>query len=185
MAKIANPQGKGTDLLTNHWIPVINLQKKTEQQIISDYVKSMLILSAEFGFKPVPDAKYFLYLWKNTLRLSLIPFEKRPEGDIHPIAACELLDDLTWNVNFMSPDKLTEKVAIYLKDFSARFENHLGNDKTLMETLPFYEAELPFYRRLYAAGLAKSLSLSLKQERLENKKVSEMTSLLRLGTNEL
>ena len=183
MAKIANPQGKGRDLLTNHWIPVINLQKKTGQQIISDYVKSMLILSAEFGFKPVQEATYFLYLWKSTLRLSLIPFEKRPKGDIHPIAACELRDDLTWRVNFRSPDNLSEPVVIFLRDFSNNVENHLSQDKTLMDILPFYEAELPFYRRLYAAGLAKSLSLSLKQERLENKKAGVMASSLRLGAD--
>ena len=76
MAKIANPQGKGGDLLTIHWLPVIKLQEKSEQQIMSDYVTSMLILSAEFGFKPVRGAIYYLYLWKKTLRLSLIKHEK-------------------------------------------------------------------------------------------------------------
>lgn len=174
MAKIANPQGKGGDLLTIHWLPVIKLQEKSEQQIMSDYVTSMLILSAEFGFKPVRGAIYYLYLWKKTLRLSLIPFEKCPKDDIFPVADCQLREDLTWNVKFIVADTMCHQVTEFLKAFSNKFEDHLHKDKTLTETLPFYERDLPFYRRLYASGLAKSLSLSLKQKQLGNKKIGEI-----------
>lgn len=172
MAKVANPQGKGGDLLTTHWLPVIKLQKKPEQQITFDYLASMLVLSAEFSFKPVPGTQYFLYLWKGTLRLSLIPFVKKPTGSIDPIAQCELRRDLTWQLDFLSRAQLSPKVIQFIEAFSEKFADHLDKDVTIKETLPFYEAELPFYRRLYAAGLAKSLSLSLQQSRLENKKAS-------------
>ena len=140
----------------------------------------MLILSAEFNFKPVCSTEYYLYLWNRTLRLSLIPFQKRPPGEVFPIAQCQLRTDLTWEVNFIESEQLAEPVEIFLVNFSAKFENHLGTDNTLTETLPFYEEELPFYRRLYAASLAKSLSMSLKQGRLEQKKVGEMVASVKL-----
>lgn len=180
MAKVANPQGKGADLMTIHWLPVIKLQEKSEQHIITDYVKSMLILSAEFNFKPVYSAQYYLYLWGQTLRLSLIPFDKCPDAKVYPIAECQLRTDLTWCVDFIDSATLHERAKAFLVDFSEKFEKHLGADNTLSETLPFYEADLPFYRRLYAAGLAKSLSMSLKQGQLEQKKVGEMVQSVRL-----
>lgn len=184
MAKIANPQGKGGDLLTIHWLPVIKLQEKSEQQILSDYATSMLVLSAEFGFKPVKGALYHLYLWKNVLRLSLIPFGKCPTGDIYPIAECQLCNDLTWCVQFIPAGSMCHQVTEFLQTYSNKFEDHLDTNKTLTETLPFYEQDLPFYRRLYASGLAKSLSLSLKQGQLSNKKIDEILET-KMGAEQL
>jgi len=169
MAKIANPQGKGGHLLSNHWLPVIRLEEKSESQIMNSYIKSMLVLSAEFNFRPVPEVDYDLYLWKGVKRLSLIPFEKRPGGDIEPIAHCQLLTDMTWQVEILHSEQLSSQVKTHLQDFAQHFGQYLQSKKNLQDSLPTFVEELPFYRRLYASGLAKSLSFSIERQNLQHR----------------
>lgn len=170
MAKVANPQGKGEHLLSTLWFSVVILQDKSDPQIINDYVLAMLVLSAKFSFKPVTGSKYFLYLWKGQLRLSLIPEDKCQIEDVECIAFCELRADLTWQVELKKTEKLSLCAQESLQEFVNALQSRVDKASSFAELLPYYEETLPFYRRLYAAGLAKSLSLSASKSGLLNGK---------------
>ncbi|BDX08674.1 hypothetical protein [Planctobacterium marinum] len=170
MAKIANPQGKGNHLLSNHWFEDVQLQVKSADQIFSDYILSMLVLSAEFSFKPVPDNEYFLYLWKGQLRLSLIPARKCNFPEVECLAVCFLNADLTWKVILHPQQALSSKAKEWLQNFAEAMQSQIERADSFRELLPYYEESLPFYRRLYASGLAKSLTKSAQKIRLLDKK---------------
>lgn len=185
MAKKANPQGKGGHLLSSNWFPAIQLQQKSNTQIISDYVLSMLVLSAEFSFRPAAGNQYYLYLWKGVLRLSLIPENKRPDGDIECLAVCELGEDLTWRVQLKSGEHLSDVALDWLQGFVDRIKEKFTASKSFSSLLPHYEATLPFYRRLFAAGLAKSLSLSAGNTGLLHLKAPLSAAPLQRLTNQV
>lgn len=163
MAKVANPQGKGNHLLSNHWFPLLRIPTKSNDKILSDYVLSVLVLSAEFSFKPVTDTAYTLYLWKGVLRLSLIPRHKCQIENVEYLADCHLDNDLTWRVNLKDWTLFSNLAKHWFSCFAEKIENKLVTSHRFQDALPFYEESLPFYRRLYASGLAKSLSLSAQQ----------------------
>lgn len=160
--KNPNPQGKGTDLLVNHWYPKFGPKRKNLSEIITDYYCSLLVLSARMPFKPVIGQDYYLYIWHEELRISLIEPEKLAgKTHIDFICGCHLQPDLTWALNVNPDVELTEGAKQYLATFTDGITEHLNSDKLLVELFPTYAAHLPYYARLFASGLSKSLTQSL------------------------
>lgn len=157
--KIANPQGKGTDLLVNHWYPQPILVEKPAKQIVIDYFSSSFVLSASFSFKPIVNKKYYLYWWNKELRMSLIEPEKLQRKSVSFIGSCYLKEDLTWNITFNTT--LSSAAHDHLKAFYDGFEQHMQSGRPLNELFPSFIDSLPYYRRLFASGLSKSLGISL------------------------
>ena len=165
--KIANPQGKGTDLLVNHWYPQPVLAEKPAKQIVIDYFSSSLVLSASFSFKPVVNKNYHLYWWNEELRMSLIEPEKLLRKSVSFIGSCSLKEDLTWNITFHHT--LSTAARHHLQAFYEGFEQHMQSGRPLSELFPSFIDSLPYYRRLFASGLSKSLGISLAHLGLQDK----------------
>ena len=162
--KIANPQGKGLVSLFNEWnAPVLASQCRDFPKLAKDYVLSLFVLSASFKFKPVQLQRYYLYLKQSELILTLIePSKSGGRFGIY-IGECGLNPDLTWHVEFSDDDNHAPTIQSFLQRFYAGFESHHQQNKTWYELLPFYEESLPFYARMYANGMAKSIHRDMVQ----------------------
>ena len=166
--KQANPQGKGIVPLLAAWdnLSPNKVGVKTADQILSQYFTSLLVLSAEFHFKPVPQQDYYLYWHDNSSdspwRLSLIEPEKLRTLSLGEyVGCCHLQFDMTWTIT-PSP-QLTEQTSVLnaLQEFAEGFQSTNQNGESLEKLLPFFVNELPFYRRLAATALSSSLSRSI------------------------
>ncbi len=156
-----NPQGKGQVPLLEHWGSARPgaLAVKDARTLLNDYVVSLLVLSAEFRFKPVVGSPYHLYRCGNRWRLSLIaPSEWISNDPGVCVGTCYLRTDMTWKL--IPADDLERHTALVndLTDFVRNFLRVLDGQDTLEAGLPFYVPGLAFYQRLLATGLASSIS---------------------------
>jgi hypothetical protein len=163
--KNPNPQGKGLVPVLQDWSamqPTV-AGPRTAGDFLRDYAVSSLVLAAEFRFKPVPEKPYYLYSTEGSWKLSLIAPQEwgdKPIGDF--LARCQLRRDMTWDLDLkdIEQDSLSAHRA---RNFVLGFIEALSAQDSIADNLPTYVAELPYYRRLLAAGLASSLAASLPQ----------------------
>ncbi|MEQ8514206.1 MAG: DUF2452 domain-containing protein, partial [Chromatocurvus sp.] len=136
---------------------------RSAQHLLADYCASALVLAARFDFPPVPGNSYHLYKCDEVWRLSLIsPAEwgaRRP--GVH-VARCDLRDDMTWSLEAAADLADHPRVVQALERHMAAFIAALDTDRPLVDNLPFHVAELPFYPRLFASALARSLRNTLR-----------------------
>jgi hypothetical protein len=160
-----NPQGKGLVPVLEAWqgAQPRGVAEKSAGRILTDYFITLLVLSADFHFRPVPGRAYYLYLRDARWRLSLISPEewgKRLPGQC--LGCCRLQPDMTWSLELLADLERDAPMRDALVGFHGGFLALLENHETLETGLPHYVAGLPYYRRLLAAGLAASLSQSLE-----------------------
>lgn len=162
--KHANPQGKGQVTVLSDWAGAQPraVTEKSPRALLADYFISLLVLSADFGFQPRPGVNYHLYRSGQRWQLSLVSPDEW--GDKAPgmfLGECNLLNDMTWRLDLRRDLAAEPALMDSLRQLHEAFIEQLGEADFLEETLPFYAAELPYYRRLLAAGLASSLSKSM------------------------
>lgn len=169
--KNPNPQGKGVVAILSHWQASrpSDVRAKAADELLLDLFTSTLVLSAEFGFRPVLGQRYYLYLRGGDWRLSLIgPGEWGDRSAGRCLGECQLRTDMTWSVDAQEAlacdFELRATVAELLEDFMRR----LDNDAAFAEQFPGYRSDLPYYRRLYATGLTASLRRSLNLSDSDN-----------------
>ena len=163
--KNPNPQGKGLvpvlqdiDALPAQYRPT-----KSPLDFFRDYCLSSLVLAAHFRFRPVPDKEYFLYSTEVGWTLSLVaPAEWHGNMPGVYVAVCLLRKDMTWRVDFTLLDD-HEDVRQKIENFAASFGESVSNVENLDGTLPFFAANLPYFHRVMATGLAVSLKHSMPQ----------------------
>lgn len=165
--KSPNPQGKGLSPILGQWQqfqPEI-AEQKSDGRLFADYFTSLLILSAEFRFKPVVGQRYYLYIKNRRWTLSLVEPQRWgsiPVGDC--LGRCELHRDMTWSLLPSDNYFACESIRQGLQSFYEQFVEHLDCQESLQDKLPFYVAQLPFYQRMAAAGLAQSIKQSANQK---------------------
>lgn len=160
-----NPQGKGLVPVLEAWASVqpSAVEPKAAPRLLSDYLVSLLVLSAEFAFKPVPGKPYYLYWRDGEWRLSLIgPKEWGRAQPGECLGECQLGFDMTWHLVRHEVKEPSAALAQAVEGFVAQFSETIASADVLEETLPFYVRQLPFYRRLLATGLAASLQHSMR-----------------------
>lgn len=182
----ANPQGKGLVPVVNLWhtFQPVTIEKKSTGQLFAEYFTSLLILSAEFRFKPVQGAVYFLYLKEQGWMLSLIEPERwsrEQRGEY--FGSCQLQEDMTWSINRDDEEPSSPGIDEALNEFYHQMVSHLDSEKPLIEILPFYLDELPYYRRMAATGLARSMRYSFGEHALLHKPSNNVLSSLRLASD--
>lgn len=175
MPENPNPQGKGLVPVLEHWQSIRPgaVAAKDAGTLLNDYVVSLLILSAQFRFKPVVGNNYYLYRSGGVWRLSLIaPWEWADPGPGVYVGACRLRPDMTWEMNPAADIDSHPELLADLAAFVRAFVAELDSRDTLEAGLPFYVAGLPFYQRLLATGLAVSV-----------KRTAQISGLSGRGTN--
>ncbi len=176
-----NPQGKGLvpvldqlSIATTH-----SAKAKGPAQILGDYLASSLVLSARFAFKPVRGVRYSLYRKTDHWQLSLVsPDDWKIDQttnmsqtiDVEFTGYCELLPDLTWSLDLREDltghTHITEAIRLHCEHFVSTIDESVS----LESSLPFYKANLPFYARVFAHALSKSLADSITHSGLTDQK---------------
>lgn len=160
-----NPQGKGQIGFLLDWAyssPRAVVAKRAPQ-LLADYFTSLLVLSSSFKFKPVFGKDYYLYADGDDWSLSLISPEEWND-DVKRrafVGTCVLHDDSTWSIEPSENIGKESPVSDALAAFYEGFIDKLRSQRALEDDLPAYEAGLPYYQRLFAAALSRSLRGSL------------------------
>lgn len=160
-----NTDGKGLNGFMLDWYATTprDVVVKPQRQVLSEFFTSMLVLSANFKYKPVVGVSNFLYLIDDQWSLSLIsPNEWSEERRAGYVGRCELQSDMTWTIE--PSENLVEGnvVAEGVRRFYKAFAETLDTDLTLEEILPFYVGRMPYYQRLYASAMSRSVRRSVK-----------------------
>lgn len=155
-----NPEGKGLNGFLLDWYQSEprGVVAKPQRQVLAEFFTSMLVLSAQFKYKPAAGVDNYLYWIDGEWSLSLIaPGEWSEERRAGFAGTCVLQRDMTWTIE--PADQLNEgnPVTDAIARFYAAFTDLLDTDLTLEEILPFYVGKMPYYQRLYASALSRSI----------------------------
>jgi hypothetical protein len=155
-----NPEGKGLNGFLLDWYQSEPraVVAKPRPQLLAEFFTSMLVLSATFKFRPSVGTATYLYWINGKWSLSLIgPDEWSDERRAGFAGMCILQRDMTWTI---APSALLaddNPVSNAIGRFYDAFAESLNTDLTLEEILPFYIGRLPYYQRLYASALSRSM----------------------------
>lgn len=155
-----NPEGKGLSGFLLDWEQTEprGVVAKPQRQVLAEFFTSMLVLSAKFKYRPAVDVPNYLYWVDGEWSLSLIaPEEWSDERRAGFAGTCVLHRDMTWTI--APSDLLGEDnpVSDAIGRFYDAFAETLNTDLTLEEILPFYVRSMPYYQRLYASALSRSI----------------------------
>lgn len=161
----SNPEGKGLNGFLLDWFQSEpkRVVAKPRRQLLAEFFTSMLVLSATFKFRPAIGTANYLYWISGEWSLSLIaPDEWSHERRAGFAGTCVLQRDMTWTIT--PSDLLVESnpVSDAIGRFYDAFAEMLDTDLTLEEVLPFYVGRLPYYQRLYASALSRSLCAAVR-----------------------
>ena len=156
----ANPEGKGANGFLLDWYrsEPRGVMAKPRRQLLAEFFTSMLVLYAKFKFRLVVGRPSFLYWIDNEWNRSLIsPDEASAERREAYGASCTLQRDMTWTI--IPSERLKERnsVSAAVGRFYDAFAETMDTDLTLEEILPFYVGKMPYYQRLYASALSRSM----------------------------
>ena len=156
----ANPEGKGLNGFLLDWYrsEPRGVVAKPQRQVLAEFFTSMLVLSAKFKYKPAVGVPNYLYWTNEEWSLSLIAPDQWSSGRRAGFAGtCVLQRDMTWTI--IPSDLLVEEndVSDAVGRFYDSFAETLDTDLTLEEILPFYVGKMPYYQRLHASALSRSV----------------------------
>lgn len=155
-----NPEGKGVNGILRDWrhSEPRGLVAKPPRQILAEFFTSMLVLSARFKFRPAVGVKYYLYWINDEWSLSLIaPDEWSVERRAGFAGTCVLQRDMTWTIAPSEHLAENNPVSVAIARFYDAFLGKLATDLALEEVMPFYVGGLPYFQRMYAGALSRSL----------------------------
>ena len=155
-----NPEGKGLNGFLLDWYQSepTGVVAKPRRQLLAEFFTSMLVLSATFKYRPAVGTVNYLYWINNEWSLSLIaPAKWSTERQAAFAGTCVLQRDMTWTIT--PSDLLADRNAVSdaIGRFYDAFAEMLNTDLTLEEILPFYVRRLPYYQRLFASALSRSM----------------------------
>jgi hypothetical protein len=155
-----NPEGKGLNGFLLDWYKSEprGVVAKPQRQVLAEFFTSMLVLSAQFKYEPAVGVANYLYCMDGQWSLSLIaPDEWTNERRAGFVGTCVLQGDMTWTI---APSELLageNAVSEAVGRFYDAFAESLDTDMTIEEILPFYVGRMPYYQRLYASALSRSI----------------------------
>ena len=161
-----NPEGKGINGLLADWRATQprGVVAKPQRQVLAELFTSMLVLSSSFKYRPVAGQPNYLYWFDGQWSLSLVgPHEWTDERRAAFAGTCTLQPDMTWTIAPGDGLANSEAVTAAMRRFFRGFADMLDTELTLEEVLPFYVGRLPYYQRLHANALARSLRASVER----------------------
>jgi prepilin-type processing-associated H-X9-DG protein len=159
-ARPVNIDGKGLNGFLLDWYrsEPRGVVAKPQRQVLAEFFTSMLVLSAQFKYKPSIGTANYLYLDGNAWLLSLIaPQQWSEERRAGFVGTCILQKDMTWTIEPSDNLKQAGPVTDAVGRFYDAFADTLDTNLTLEEILPFYVGRMPYYQRLYANALSRSI----------------------------
>ena len=175
----ANPQGKGLVPILEDWrgTQPSMVRTRTPREVLRDYLVTSLVVAADIRFMPRPGVRYFLYLADSGWQLSLLsPDDWRSRQPGPCLGSCVLTTDMPWQLTSAEDMGEHPELLERLEAFQRGFTNWLDQEGTLEAHLPFHVRQLPYYRRLLAAGMSNSLKGSLARSGLDTRSSREWLS---------
>jgi hypothetical protein len=160
-----NPDGKGAIGLLADWqrSNPEGVVAKPKRQLLAEFFTSMLVLSASFRYRPVRGRPNYLYWIDGEWSLSLIaPDQWSDARRTGFVGVCVLQRDMTWTI---APSGLLGQqgpLSDALRGSFEAFAEMLDTDLTLEEILPYHVGRLPYYPRIYANALGRSLRSAVR-----------------------
>jgi len=155
-----NPDGKGLNGFMLDWYQTEprGVVAKPRRQVLAEFFTSMLVLSAQFKYKPSTGVGNYLYWVDDRWSLSLIEPHQWSETRRAGFAGtCRLQTDMTWTIDPSEQLLGRGPVSDAVARFFDAFAETLDSDLSLEEILPFYVRRLPYWQRLHASGLSRSI----------------------------
>ena len=155
-----NPEGKGVNgfLADWHQCKPRGIVAKPRPQLLAEFFTSMLVLSATFKYRPTVGTANYLYWINGEWSLSLVaPKEWSHERRAGFAGTCLLQRDMTWTIEPSDMLADNKPVSDAIGRFYDAFADMLDTDLALEEILPFYVRQIPYYQRLYAGALSRSV----------------------------
>ena len=155
-----NPEGKGLSGFLLDWYRTEprGVVIKPRRQVLAEFFTSMLVLSARFKYRPAVGVDNYLYCIDGEWLLSLIaPAQWSARHRAGFAGTCVLHADMTWTIE---PSDIVGKdnaVTDAIARFYDAFAETLDADLTLEEILPFYVRRMPYWQRLHASAMSRSL----------------------------
>ncbi|MDX1507862.1 MAG: DUF2452 domain-containing protein [Woeseiaceae bacterium] len=159
-----NPEGKGVNGFLRDWHASRprGVVAKPRRQLLAEFFTSMLVLSAQFRFQPVVGKPYFLYWFDDQWVLSLVaPEQWADEKGACFAGTCVLQRDKTWTMTPSASLGDDNDVSRAVSRFYDAFVSKLDTDLALEEILPRHLDTLPYYQRLYASAVSRSLQAAM------------------------
>lgn len=160
-----NPDGKGANglMLDIYRTEASGLIAKPRRQVLAELFTSMLVLNAQIRYRPSIGVQNYLYCLDSEWFLSLIaPDEWTHARQQGFVGTCILHSDMTWTITPCSKLGKDNPVTAAVASFYAAFAESLDTRLTLEEILPFFVGHLPYYQRLYANALSRSLRATIR-----------------------
>jgi hypothetical protein len=155
-----NPDGKGFNGFMLDWYRTEprGVVAKPQRQVLAEFFTSMLVLSARFKYKPAVGVDNYLYWLDDDWSLSLIaPNQWSDARYAGFVGTCVLQRDMTWTIDpseqLVEQGPLSEAVGRFFDAFAETMDT----DLTLEEILPFYVQRMPYWQRLHASALSRSI----------------------------
>lgn len=161
--KNPNPQGKGLVPVLADWESTRpqEFRDRTSADLLFDWFVSALVLSAKFAFKPVVGQSYYLYLRDDDWSLSLIaPTEWSERRSTECLARCELQPDMAWAIKPVEGVTPNATLIASLRGRLEAFLTELDSEAPLEDALPGYRRDIPYYARMLATALGRTLRCS-------------------------
>jgi hypothetical protein len=155
-----NPEGKGLNGFMLDWYrsEPRGVVAKPQRQVLAEFFTSMLVLSAAFKYRPAVGIANYLYWVDGKWSLSLIaPVEWSEERRAGFAGSCVLQQDMTWTITPSERVAEDNPVSDAIGRFYDAFVEIFDTDLTLEEILPFYVGRFPYYQRIYANALSRSV----------------------------
>ena len=131
---------------------------KPDRQLLAELFTSMLVLSATFKYRPAPGCPNFLYWIDGDWSLSLIePGAWSDDRKAGFVGTCVLQPDMTWTITPSDQVGEDNELTAAIARFYDAFVDTLDNDLTLEGILPFYVRRMPYWQRLHASALSRSI----------------------------
>ena len=155
-----NPEGKGVNGVMLDWYRTEprGLVVKSQRQVLAEFFTSMLVLSAQFKYQPSIGVRNYLYCLDGRWILSLIaPSEWSNTHQFGFVGTCILQRDMTWTINPSEQLFAEKRLSDAVGRFFDAFAETLDSDLTLEEILPFYMRRMPYWQRMHANALSRSI----------------------------
>ena len=159
-ARPTHPDGKGVSgvMLDLYASTPRGVVAKPRGQLLAEYFTSMLVLSATFKYRPPVGAESYLYFIDGEWTLSLIAPDQWSDRHREGFAGtCVLQSDRTWTIQPSPRLAEQETVAAAIARFYEAFAHFMGTDQALEDILPFGAATMPYYQRIGANALSRSI----------------------------
>jgi len=161
-----NVDGKGLNGFMLDWYQTEprGVVAKPQRQVLAEFFTSMLILSAHFKYKPAIGTDNYLYCIDDAWQLSLIaPQQWSDKHRAGFVGTCHLQQDMTWTIDPSEQLQQNDELAAAVGRFFDAFAETMDTDLTLEEILPFYVGSMPYWQRLHASALSRSIRSSVTQ----------------------